>query len=1053
MNTKPPPKNREKSIKNTDQRLAAKRVELAKTKDRLVKPQDGLNVVRPRCQQAEKPFVDRLRFEELLVEISTRFVNLPTEEIDTAIIDAQRRFCEFLGVDRCIIWQIIETEPIRIVLSHVQQPPGALLPNSPMNVGDVFPWTLDQIMRGKIVNVAHPEKDLPPEADRDRKSLQRWGIKSTLVLPLLIGQKTIGAVSFGRLKVAGGWPERILKRMHLVAQLFGNLLARKRFHDLLQSRQQFESLVTDISAHFADLPTEQIDSEIEVAHRRICECLGVELSGLWQWSANSPAFLTVTHLFGPPEVQALAVDIDAREAFPWFLERVLRGEVVVLPTAEMPPEATCDEASRRQFGAKSTLVIPLSVGGGPIVGVLDFNILKEERPWPEHIVARLQLVAQLFANALARKEADKHLSFLRRFESLVTDISAHFVNLPIDQIDTEIENAQRRICECLDVDLSALWQWSTRAPHFLTVTHMHSPAEGPQRPEGIDSREAFPWVLERVLRGEVMVYSTESMPPEAARDQESLRHFGIRSSVVIPLSAGGGSVIGCLTFDTLKEERSWEEPVVNKLLLVAQLFANILARKRSELESRESQIRLSMATESAGVGLWVMEADNGSIWVTPRTRELFRFAEVEALDYTSFNQKIDPTDRKRVEQAVRAAIHSGEPLDIEFRIAPSKEGARWIRAFGKQLPATTGNVSRLMGASIDITDRKQMEDQLRGQLNEIRSLKHQLEKENTLLRKEIQHKTVHEEIVGRSPAMRRVLAQVDQVAPTDATVLIQGETGTGKDLIARAVYHLSARKNRSFVTVNCASLPPTLIESELFGREKGAYTGALTRMTGRFEAADGASLFLDEIGELPLEVQAKLLRVLEQGRFERLGSAKTTQVDVRIIAATNQDLENQVAAGKFRKDLYYRLNVFPISMPPLREHPEDIPQLVWAFVRQYENKIGKRINHITSQSMDELQHYPWPGNIRELRNVIERALITCSDRTLEVHPLSQPDSKTHMDLNLEEMERRHITGVLEQTGWRLSGRGGAAEILGLKRTTLYSRMKRLGIHRPSQMTI
>jgi formate hydrogenlyase transcriptional activator len=1049
MSKKRAPVQAEKSTQKTVRQTADFTVELARTKDEMHRLRERLDVVRERCHQNESDYTERLQFEELLADISGQFVNLPTDRTETAIADAQRRFCDFLVVDQCIIWQTNDNEPIRMIMYHVQQPANAILPESPLDMGDIFPWILDQVMRGKIVNVADRQKDLPPEADRDRASLKSLGVKSTLVLPLLDGGKTIGAVSFGRLKEKGDWPERILKRMYLVAQLFTNVLTRKRSEELLESRQRFESLVADISAHFVNLPAEQIDSEIEDAHRRICECLGVELSGLWQWSNKSPTSLTVTHLFGPPEAHALAEKIEAREAFPWVLERVLRGEVVVLPTAKMPLEAARDEASRRQFGAKSSLAIPLSVGGGPILGVLDFNILKEERTWPAPVVARLQVIAQLFANVLARKEADEELEFRRRLDALVTDISTQFVNLPTDQIDTQIEDAQRRICECLDVDLSALWQWSDSSPHFLTVTHLHSPPEGPERPVGIDAREAFPWILERVLRGEVLVHATETLPSEATRDQESLRHFGVQSSVVIPLSAGGGPVIGCLTFDTLKEVRTWEEPVVRKLLLIAQLFANTLARRRSELESRESRIRMNMATESAGVGLWVMEADTGSVWVTPRTRKLFRFAEDEALDYASFDQKIFSADRHRVEQAVKAAIDSGEPLDIDFRIVHTQGNHRWIRARGRQLSADNGKAARLMGASIDITDRKQMEDQLRTQLNEISSLKQQLEKENILLRKEIDIKNVHEEIVVRSAAMCRVLDQVEQVAPTDATVLIQGETGTGKDLIARAVHQLSTRKKRALVVVNCASLPPTLIESELFGREKGAYTGALTRMTGRFEAADGATLFLDEIGELPVEVQAKLLRVLEQGCFERLGSTTEMKVDVRIIAATNKDLEKQVATGKFRKDLYYRLNVFPILLPPLRERPNDIPPLVWAFVRQYEKKMGKRIDHITPQTMDELQRCNWPGNARELRNVIERALITCSGRTLEVHPPLQQDAKTRIDLNLEEMERRHITDVLEQTGWRLSGQGGAAEILGLKRTTLYAKMKRLGIHRPA----
>ncbi len=282
-------------------------------------------------------------------------------------------------------------------------------------------------------------------------------------------------------------------------------------------------------------------------------------------------------------------------------------------------------------------------------------------------------------------------------------------------------------------------------------------------------------------------------------------------------------------------------------------------------------------------------------------------------------------------------------------------------------------------------------------------MKHQLEQENLYLRDEIMLQYGHEGIVGRSPALKRVLAQVEQVAGTDATVLLLGETGTGKELLARTLHSLSQRKDRPLVTLNCAVLPPTLIESELFGREKGAYTGALTRMAGRFEVADRSTLFLDEIGELPLELQAKLLRVLEEGRFERLGSTKPLQVNVRIIAATNRDLAQEVAAGRFRSDLYYRLSVFPIAVPPLRERPEDIPPLVWAFVRQNEKKLNKMVDRISHRSMEALKRYPWPGNARELRNIVEHAMITSDGGSiLHVHP---PDFKAD-----ELLAHRHPGG-------------------------------------------
>jgi formate hydrogenlyase transcriptional activator len=350
----------------------------------------------------------------------------------------------------------------------------------------------------------------------------------------------------------------------------------------------------------------------------------------------------------------------------------------------------------------------------------------------------------------------------------------------------------------------------------------------------------------------------------------------------------------------------------------------------------------------------------------------------------------------------------------------------------------------------NVLTRKRMEEQLEGRLREVENLKQRIEQENICLKEEVKLLVEHTEIVGQSLAMKSILPQAEQVAGTDSTVLLLGETGTGKELLARAIHSMSLRKGRPLVTVNCASLPPTLIESELFGREKGAYTGAMTKMIGRFEIADGSTLFLDEIGELPFDLQSKLLRVVEDGKFERLGSTKPLHVNVRIIAATNRDIEQEVKEGKFRKDLYYRLNVFPIVLPPLRERQEDIPLLVMTFVKEFQKKMGKEIERIPNKTMQALQSYSWPGNVRELRNVIEHAMILNRDKSLVI---SMPDTyfEAQPAFRLDDVERRHIMRVLERTGWRVAGKGGAAEALGLKRTTLYSKMKKLGIDRSSSI--
>ncbi len=341
---------------------------------------------------------------------------------------------------------------------------------------------------------------------------------------------------------------------------------------------------------------------------------------------------------------------------------------------------------------------------------------------------------------------------------------------------------------------------------------------------------------------------------------------------------------------------------------------------------------------------------------------------------------------------------------------------------------------------------KRDQEALRGALAEGEELRSQLVEENEYLRERTNLKQQHKGIIGKSAVLQRVLAEAECVAKTDSPVLLLGETGTGKEPLAEAIHEMSARRGRQMVVVNCASLPATLVESELFGREAGAYTGAATAQIGRFAAADGSTLFLDEIGDLPVELQSKLLRVLEDGRFERLGSPATIEVDVRLIAATNRNLENAVEDGRFRADLYHRLNVFPIHLPPLRERREDIPLLIHAFVEQFSRRVGKKIKRIPAKTIRQLQQYAWPGNIRELRNVVERGIILATDDVLQIEiPKTEPGDRPH---TVQESERDQILAVLKQTGWRIRGTSGAAAILGLKATTLEARMAKMQIKRP-----
>ncbi|MFC1859881.1 sigma-54 interaction domain-containing protein, partial [Thermodesulfobacteriota bacterium] len=440
-----------------------------------------------------------------------------------------------------------------------------------------------------------------------------------------------------------------------------------------------------------------------------------------------------------------------------------------------------------------------------------------------------------------------------------------------------------------------------------------------------------------------------------------------------------------------------------------------------------------------------------TVFYSGRFREILGVSPAEfpgTID--SFRSRLHPEDVDAIWTAIERHLKERIPFNDEYRLRTKSGTYLWFLSRGQAIWDSAGNAVRMSGWIQEITERKQAELNLQAALFEIKELKDLLEAERAYLQEEIKLEYNYENIIGQSDEINYVLYKVEQIAATDTTVLVLGETGTGKELVARAVHSLSPRKDRALVKINCATLPANLIESELFGHEKGAFTGAHARQLGRFEVVNGSTLFLDEIGELPLELQPKLLRVIQDGEFERLGSSQTIKVDVRVIAATNRHLEEEIRKGRFREDLWYRLNVFPITVPPLRERREDISLLVEYFVDKITKRLGKSIESIPTTVMNILQNYHWPGNVRELENVLERAVINSSGPKLH---LVDELKKSHKDLTaarktLDEVERDYIVRVLEQTHWKVSGKNGAAEILGLDRSTLRARMRKLGIVKP-----
>ncbi|OPY71642.1 MAG: Formate hydrogenlyase transcriptional activator [Syntrophorhabdus sp. PtaU1.Bin002] len=644
-------------------------------------------------------------------------------------------------------------------------------------------------------------------------------------------------------------------------------------------------------------------------------------------------------------------------------------------------------------------------------------------------------------------ESGKH----PEFEHFLADLSAKFVALSPEQVNDEIQSALEECLNFFGIDRLALLRLLPDRKNFIVTHNADVSGISPYPADAILSTSIAPWGAKKLIDGEMFSFARpEELPPDADVDKQALEMFQIRSGTYFPIAALRSSEYS-FGISSLDYNRDCPREHIPRLRLLGELIVNALERSKAELALRESEERLDLAASAAEAGLWIMDKSQGIVWATQKFRELFQFDPGEKLDFDRFLATVHSDDREEVRKHVRQSLEKRKALKIDYRIARPDGSLRWISSSGNMSPVGSGLPERLMGVSIDVTERRQMEIELRERLEEIEHLKLRLEKENLYLREEIKVDKGFEKIVGKSNAHDYVLFKIKQVAPTDATVLILGETGTGKGMAAHAIHEMSARKDRPMITVDCASLPANLIESELFGREKGAFTGAYAKQVGRFEAAHGGTIFLDEIGEMPLELQAKLLRALQEGQLERLGSPRTIKVDVRVIAATSRDLKAEVRNKRFREDLFYRINVFPISIPPLRMRRDDIPLLVRHFVDKYGRKMGRKYETIPKSTMEVLQGQLWPGNVRELEHVIERAVITSSGPVLrladwpEIEALEAGEEPLK---GLRAVEREHILRALEETHWKIDGKDGAASLLGLHPSTLRFRLKKLDIKRP-----
>jgi formate hydrogenlyase transcriptional activator len=535
--------------------------------------------------------------------------------------------------------------------------------------------------------------------------------------------------------------------------------------------------------------------------------------------------------------------------------------------------------------------------------------------------------------------------------------------------------------------------------------------------------------------------------PSAARHREIALSQGLRASWSQPILSKNQEVLGTFAmFYTEPRQPGGDdleliEWAANIAVIAIEVERSQAALKKAFEEIKQSEAQLRQITDAIAQTITVLGPDGVALYANQAVLDFsgLTMQDVMAADFRT--RFFHPEDVERLRDERQRALAKGDPFELEQRARRQDGQYRWLLVQYRPLRNEQGEIIRWYATGTDIEDRKQAEERMRN--------------ENLALREEIDRESMFEEIVGSSEPLHAVLRQVARVAPVDSTVLILGETGTGKELIARAIHKRSNRAARAFIRVNCAAIPASLLASELFGYEKGAFTGATQRRLGRFESANGGTIFLDEIGDLPAETQVALLRVLQEREFERVGSSQPISVDVRVVAATNRDLRAAVVAGTFREDLYYRLNVFPIQVPSLCERKDDIPLLVEYLIERYARKVGKKIKTITKRTLELFQAYDWPGNIRELQNVIERAVILSDGETFSVDEtwLKREPSAASRRLSIPdgglsrnaERERALIEAALTESQGRISGPGGAASKLGIPRQTLESKIRSLGI--------
>lgn len=658
-----------------------------------------------------------------------------------------------------------------------------------------------------------------------------------------------------------------------------------------------------------------------------------------------------------------------------------------------------------------------------------------------------KITERLKGEILDRKKAEKVIGERLKLEQLSFEVVSDVITCKDRELETAISRALQKIRAFFDADAVFLGNIShdgklLPSSHVSVTRHFNRDRYLQLARDGF-----YPTYALNLMRKGFFIFGSPDEFPDWGEEKKYFSALGVKATAIVMLQSDGNAM-KTIGVDSLRSERRWPDNIEDRLRFIGKILYNALERRYAEVELKNNERSFRMIVEQAAESFFVLDYAGRISDVNRRACDSLGFTREELLKMTISEVDIE-VESKRHKTLYWERLEPGGY--IPFKGMHRRNDGTTFPVSVRLGRVDIGNKRLLLALVRDISLRKLKEEELEKAFKEIKSLKDQLEQENISLRQELQAEYHQGDVVGKSEGIRNVIAQANRVAKSDACVLILGETGTGKEVMAHFIHNMSERKTRAMIKVNCAALPANLIESELFGHEKGAYTGASSRQMGRFEAANGSTIFLDEIGDLPMEMQVKLLRVLQDGQFERLGSMSTISTDVRVIAATNRDLTRLVEEGRFRNDLFYRLNVFPIVIPPLRERKEDIPLLVREFVSEFNQKRIEPVDEIPKRVMDSLEQYAWPGNVRELRNIIERATILSTGSTLYIDHLEMEADgpKSSEPVLLDDVTRKHITAILERTDWRIYGKKGAAKMLGLKPSTLQYKLKKLNIDKPS----